>query len=417
MDPQSALAIHGGAPAVPAALPTIRNSTGRDIGKEELALLQEVVQSGSLSFLYGTMVSRFEQAFAALHEMRNAVAVSSGTAAIHTALVYLDVGPGDEVAVPAITDMGSVIPILLQNAIPVFVDVNPADSTIDPDDLRRKISDRTKAVQVVHLYGYPCRMDEVLEICRPRGIPVVEDCAQALMTKYKGRAVGTIGDIGCFSFQQSKHITTGDGGMVISKRDSEYGRKLRLCADKGWPREVYRDHLFLAPAYHMTELQAAVGVAQLAKAERFVEARVSAAEALLDELSDIEGISGLPVVPWASPTYHLFPLRVDLTVFSVGTAALSEALRAEGLEADPGYIPHPIYEYPIVKDRITYGQSGCPYTCEWAPPVTIQSAEDCVNAEAVCKGSLVLAWNEFYTDKHIREISSAFHKVLSYYRK
>jgi len=413
------LSLLGGEPAIRNPLPTIANRTGRDLGEEEMALVREVIESGALSFLYGTMVKRFETEFAERFGVPIAVAVSSGTAAIHTAMVYLDIGPGDEVIVPAITDMGSVIPVLLQNGIPVFVDVDPETYTIDVEDLRRKITDRTRAVVAVHLFGFPCDLDAIFAAIRSINdeVVVIEDCAQALLTEYKGRLVGTIGELGCFSFQQSKHITTGDGGMVIAKEDGKFGRKLRLCADKGWPRETYRDHLFLAPAYHMTELQAAVGIAQLRKANKLVDARIRAAKELSAELSDLgDSIKLPPERPWARNTYHLFVIRIEPTAFRASTEEICMALQAEGLDAKPGYLPQPLYRYPMLRDRITYGKTGCPFTCPHAREGSDHKYSNCPNAEKVCRETIVLPWNEFYTSENIEQISLALHKVLEYYR-
>ena len=158
------LAIQGGSPVIDYEIPNYRNLSGRWIGRSEMEELKKVISSGTLSFLYGNKVKEFEAEFARLYGVKIAVASSSGTAAIHGALVYLNIGPGDEVILPAITDMGSVIPILQQNAIPIFADIDPENWNIDINDVKRKLSKRTKAIIAVHLFGYPCDMDQLVLI-------------------------------------------------------------------------------------------------------------------------------------------------------------------------------------------------------------------------------------------------------------
>src|SRR4051812_34709880 len=227
------LAVDGGAPVFDAPYPSIRNAAGRTIGAEETDAVLDVMRSGCLAYIYGKYVNQFEEAFAALLGVKYAVATSSGTAALHTALIYLNPEPGDEVIVSPLTDMGSIIPVVSQLAVPVFVDVDPFDQNIDPAKFEAAITPRTKAIIVTHLFGAPADMDAIMKIARKHGIFVIEDCAQAHLARYKGRMTGAIGDMACYSFQQSKHITTGDGGMVVANEDGRFGRSLRLCMDKG----------------------------------------------------------------------------------------------------------------------------------------------------------------------------------------
>ena len=213
----SDLAMLGGSPVISYRLPTVNDSTGRTFGAEELQELREVIESGRLGFICGTKIKELQNLWAADHGVETAICVSSGTAALHTAINFLNLGREDEVLVPAITDMGTVLGVMLQGAVPVFGDVDPITQNMGPDDIGRHITPRTKAIMPVHLYGYPCDMDRIMPIARAHGLYVVEDCAQAPTTRYKGRLVGTFGDVACYSFQQSKHMTTGDGGMVMAK--------------------------------------------------------------------------------------------------------------------------------------------------------------------------------------------------------
>jgi dTDP-4-amino-4,6-dideoxygalactose transaminase len=234
-----ALALDGGTPCVDPAtpLPTIANSSGRSVGEEEQLAVASVLHTGNLAYITGTQVKAFQAAFGEVYGTTHNVAVNSGTSALHTALVYLDPEPGDEILCSPITDMGQIIAILMQLCVPVFVDIHPDTQSMDPAAIEAHISPRTRAIIPTHIYGSPADMDPIMEIAERHDLCVIEDCAQALATKYKGRLCGTIGHLGCFSFQQSKHMTTGDGGMVITSEDGRYGRSLALCHDKGWPRD------------------------------------------------------------------------------------------------------------------------------------------------------------------------------------
>lgn len=394
------LALYGGERHISYELPSVRDVSGRDIGQEELALVAEVIESGNLGYIYGVKIKQFQREWAGMYRINTAVAVSNGTAALHAAIIFLKIGPGDEVLVPAITDMGTVIAVLAEHAVPVFVDVDGYTQNMDPADLERKITDRTKAIIPVHLYGFPCDMDPIMDIARKHGLFVVEDCCQAHLTEYKGQLVGTIGDLGCFSFQQSKHMTTGDGGMVITNRDELCGRKLLHCADKGWPREQFREHLFLAPNYHMTELQAAVGLAQLRKLPAFVERRRTTAVRLSRIIADIPGVYPPPEETWAKHTYYQYPLVIDPDRFTVDNTVLAGALTAEGLKTDPSYLHKPIYMYDLVTDRTGYiEESFCPV------------------AARACKSMLYFPWNEKITDKHVDDMARAIRKVLVHFGK
>ncbi|HHI68140.1 MAG TPA: DegT/DnrJ/EryC1/StrS family aminotransferase, partial [Planctomycetes bacterium] len=252
----------------PLNLPSDREARGRTLGEEELALLKEVIRSGKLNATGGVMVPRFEEEFARLQGLPHAVALSSGSAAVHTALAALDLEPGDEVVTSSVTDMGALAPILWQGALPVFCDLDPDTLVMTGPALKARITPRTRAVVVTHLFGHPCPMDEILEAAG--SIPVVEDCAQAPLASWKGRLVGTFGKLAAYSFQQGKHITCGEGGIVLTS-DPVLARRARLFANKGWPYgEPSPDHEFLAMNFRMTELQGAVLLAQLSKLEEVV---------------------------------------------------------------------------------------------------------------------------------------------------
>ena len=274
------LAIDGGTPVRKTPLPD-----GNKFGKEELRELTDVVNSGTMSRFGGTKVEQFENEFAEIHGAKYGIASSSGTASLHIAIGMLNPSPGDEIIVAPITDIGSVIPILAQTAIPIFCDVRRDTFNMDPKDIERKITDKTKAIMVVHVFGNPCDMDAIMGIAGRHNLAVIEDCSQAHLSEYKGRLVGTIGDIACFSLQQSKHITCGDGGIVLTNND-DYGTRGKLFMDKGWDRSLdgppkYR---IFAPNYRMNELSGAVALAQVRKMRDVVALRRARGD-LLSELS------------------------------------------------------------------------------------------------------------------------------------
>lgn len=400
-------------------LPTIANRTGRMIGEEELQELREVVESGCLAYIYGTKVKQFEQTFAKIYGSPHAVAVSSGTAALHTALVYLNPNPGDEIIVSPITDMGTVIPILYQQAIPVFVDIDEQTQNMNPDKIEESISDRTKAILVTHIHGIPADMDRIMEVAKKHNLMVIEDCAQSHMATYHGKITGTIGDMGCFSFQQSKHITTGDGGMVISKTSSREGRDLRLCFDKGWPRDLPgRDHYFLAPNYHMTELQAAVGIAQIKKYSDIVSNRRKSGKALAQRLDACDLLTTIKTLPDTTSTFFGFAFRLNLDMLDVDGEALVKELQGEGLKCELGYPGRiPLYRYPVIKDMKTFGVSGYPFTLPSARKVWTYPEGLCPIAEKVCKETIMLPWNECMNEHHVEMISNAIVTVVERHRK
>ncbi|MEO6828521.1 MAG: aminotransferase class V-fold PLP-dependent enzyme, partial [Acidobacteriaceae bacterium] len=191
------LAIDGGTRACPQPLPHFDSAAGRTFGPEEEALVLAALRSGCLSRNGGTMVNGLEQDFAKALGVAHCVACSSGTSAVHLTIAALDLDPGDEVIVPPITDIGSILPILWQNAIPVFADLNPQTMVLDPAEVEKQITSRTRAVMAVHLAGMPCPMDELQAICHKHSIVLIEDCSQAYWAEYHGKLVGSIGDLGC----------------------------------------------------------------------------------------------------------------------------------------------------------------------------------------------------------------------------
>src|SRR6476620_8170000 len=195
-------------PKPPLPLPSDQDATGRTLGDEEIACVASAIRSGTLTSTKGAYVKQLEERWAAAMGAKHAYACSHGSAAIHCAVAAVNPDPGDEIVTTSITDMGALTPILYQGAIPVFADVETETCNVTAESIQKVLSDRTRAVVVTHLFGNPCDMTAIMKLCRPRGIAVIEDCAQAFGARHGGHLVGPLGDIGCYSLQQGKHITT-----------------------------------------------------------------------------------------------------------------------------------------------------------------------------------------------------------------
>ncbi|MCA3640801.1 MAG: DegT/DnrJ/EryC1/StrS family aminotransferase [Hyphomicrobiales bacterium] len=410
------LAMNGGPKAIEEPLPSFRDHSGRSLGDEEIAELTDVIRSGALSFLTGRKTAAFERGFADLLGVREAVAVANGTAALHAAVIYLNPEPGDEIILSPVTDIGTAIPIMAQLAVPVFADVDPATQNVTAATIEACLTPRTRAIIVTHVFGAPADMDPIMELAERRGLFVIEDCAQAHLATYKGRICGTIGHLGCFSFQQSKHMTTGDGGMVVANEDKRFGRELRLCGDKGWPRaKGGRDHLFLAPNYHMTELQAAVGLAQLKKLPAMVQARIDAADRLTARLAEVD-VEPAAILPNSRGVFFYYAFRLDPTGLRAPVKEVMRAMSAEGIDGFIGYPgPIPLYRYPVIRERLTFGSSGWPFTLPGVTRNWDYSDSLCPEAEKACAETICMWWSEGLTAVHADQIGDAIEKVVTAY--
>ena len=319
-------------------LPSDQEASGRSLGDEEIGMLVEAIRSGTLTSTKGKMVKTLEERFAEILGVSAAHACSSGTAAIHTAVAAIDPEPGDEIVTTSITDMGAITPILYQGAIPVFADVDADTCNMTAETIEPVLSDRTRAIIVTHLFGNPCRMGPIMDLARSRGIPVIEDCAQAYLSRWQDEPVGAIGDIGCFSLQQGKHITTGEGGLVTAKR-SDLARRMFLFINKAWGYgDAKADHYFLALNYRMNELTGAVAAAQLDKLSLAVNQRIVMADRLTAAIADLPGVKPPLVDPQGVHTYWKYCLRVDGSVLPGGADALGRLLKERGIACAPRYI-------------------------------------------------------------------------------
>ncbi len=395
-------------------LPSDLDPSGRDLGEAELELVRQALASGVLFGPKGKFVAELESRFAARYGVFHATACSSGSAAMHTAVAALDPEPGDEIITTPITDMGALTAILYQGAIPVFCDVDPESYLVTAGTIEPRITRRTRAVVVTHLFGTPCDMGPIMELCRARGIPVIEDCAQAFDARYRGKAAGTFGDIAAFSFQQGKHMTTGEGGMVISN-DASLARRAFLFVNKGWGYgDNQPDHYFLAPNYRMNELTAAVGVAQLGKLTGVVSRRRATAAQLTGLIADLPGITPQAAPEDSEPSYWKFCVNIDETK----TRPLNEIagkMRSAGISAVPRYIVKPAFECRIFRGKVTLGTSHWPYSDPsraGLPPVDYDR-NNFPGAIRALSQVLVIPWNEFYTEEHVSYISSSLHAAAA----
>ncbi len=387
----------------PLTLPSDQDASGRTLGDEEIAMLTEAIRSGTLTSTKGEFTKRFETAFAELHGAAHGHACSSGTAALHCAVAAVDPEPGEEIITTAITDMGGITPILYQGAVPVFADVCPRTYNVTAETIEARLSDRTRAIMVTHLFGNPCDMDPIMELAKARGIPVIEDCAQAFLATYKGRKAGTLGDIGCFSLQQGKHITTGEGGVVITD-DEALARRVFLFINKAWGYgDQNPDHYFAALNYRMNELTGAVALAQLAKLEGVVARRRDRADALTGSLGGLAGISAPQVTGGAEHSWWKYCLHSETPE---GSPKLGAFLRERGIACAPRYIQKPAFRCQVLDEQRTFGASRWPLHLARPEAVDYSEANFPGTFEAL-ERVLVLPWNEAYTDEHVEHIAAA----------
>ncbi len=406
------LAINGGTPIRTEGYPTVGGAAGRTVGDEELANLTEVIRSGMLNRSGGKFVPAIEDKFARHLGMKHCVASTSGTAAIHVAVGAVNPNPGDEIITGPITDMGTVIPILAQNAIPVFGDLRRDNIGLDADDVARRINERTRAIIAVHLCGNATDMDPLMKLAERHNLYVIEDCSQAYGTLYKGRHVGTIGHMGTFSLQQSKHITTGDGGLTVTN-DDELGERAVLFANKGWPNygTGARNYVMFGMNYRMTELQAAVLDAQIDKVNWVTARRNELGDRICRALEALEGIEVPRVSEGGRHTYWFLPLLMDQSKLGVSTSKLAQALAKEGAPCGAHYIGQPIFMYDLLREKRIYGDSDFPFSLQPEGQQVRYERGETPGTEQILDDLLQVSINEKMTDQDAADIISCFEKV------
>ena len=335
---------------IPVCVPTLNGN--------ELKYITECIETNWIS-AKGEFVERFQDGFSDFCNTEYGIAVCNGTVAIHLALLALGLSEGDEVIVPSLTTVATINPVVYCGAKPVFVDSEPDTWNIDSKKIEEKITPHTKAILVVHLYGHPCDMDPIMKISDEYGIPIIEDAAEAHGAMYKNRIVGGIGHIGCFSFYANKIITTGEGGMVVTN-NPEYAEKMRSLKDLAYGVGTNRFvHSAIGYNYRMTNMQAAIGLAQLEKIEDYIKARKNVAKTYNRFLKDCNKVDLPPEKKWAKNVYWMYTILVNKNA-KISRDELIVKLKEKGIDTRPAFHPahlHVIYtrytknvELPISED-------------------------------------------------------------------
>lgn len=324
------------------------------IGELEKEYVMRALESGFVSSV-GPMVSEFEERFAAYVGASYSVATVNGTAALHLALRLLGIGPGDEVIVPALTFIATANPVIYVGATPVVVDVDPLTWNIDPAEVEKVITERTRAVIPVHLYGNPVDMQRIMELARNHDLYVVEDATEALGSTYKGQHAGTFGDIGVFSFNGNKIITTGGGGMLVTN-NPELATRARLLVNQGRvPKTIEYEHLEVGYNYRLTNLQAALGLAQLERLPEFLAVKRRNSALYRELLKETPGLEWQQELDGAVSNWWLFSVLIDPGTFGSDRNSVREKLIAAGVQVRPLF--KPLTKQPVYKN---HSLNGCP---------------------------------------------------------
>jgi perosamine synthetase len=336
-----------------------------DIGDEEIHSVVETLRSGWLTT--GIKTKQFEKEFAEWVGASHAVALNSCTAALHLALEAVGVTAGDEVIVPTMTFAATAEVVHYFKARPVLVDCQSDTLNIDVDQVKKAISPRTKAIIPVHFAGQPCEMDRILEMAQSRNIKVIEDAAHALPAKYRGKMVGTLGDITCFSFYATKTMTTGEGGMATTE-NSEWAERMRILSLHGISRDAanrytpegswYYEICYPGYKYNLTDIAAALGIPQLHKCDRFGTIRQRYATLYNEGFKEIPEITVPYVAEDVEHAWHLYVIQLDLGRLRIGRNEMIDLLKKQGIGTSVHFIP--LHLHPYYSNNTTYAQKNFP---------------------------------------------------------
>jgi perosamine synthetase len=345
----------GSCPATKSCLPYGHQS----IDEDDISAVVEVLRSDWLTT--GPKIPEFEEAFAAYVNSKYAISFSSGTAALHAASFAAGLGPGDEAITTPMTFCATANCVLYQGATPVFADICQDTLNIDPNEIQRRITKKTKAILPVDYAGHPADLDEILDdLAERHGLLVIEDACHSLGAEYKGRSVGSISHMTVFSFHPVKHITTGEGGMVVTN-DSTLAKKVKLFRNHGIDSEPrqrqaegqwHYEMVALGWNYRLTDIGCALGLSQLGKIGSNLIRRRKIAERYNAAFGNITGLITPRVRADVNPAWHLYPIRFDLTKLPSGRAEIFSALRASGLGVNVHYIP--VHMHPYYRQRFGY---------------------------------------------------------------
>ena len=397
---------------------------------ESINAVAEPLKTGKVNYWTGEMGMKFEKAFAEWCGAKYCISTSNGTAALHVALAGHKIGPGDEVICPSYSFIASSFCICQAGAVPVFADVEKDSHTIDPKDIEAKLSDKTRAIIVVHLYGVMSNMGPILEIAKKHNLLVIEDCAQAHGAQYNGKNAGTIGDIGAFSFCQSKHFTTGGEGGAVVTNDEEVAWQCRSFRDHGYDvKERLRlleleaklpyIHNMVGFNFRLTEMQSAIGIHELARMDNWnLPNRRRNSEYLTEALKDVDGILHLPLdTEERRNSYWLYPIIVDIDKFKVDIAELWHAIAAEGVPAGPVLWPQ-MYKEAAFRECRGFGRLDYPFKDPNTRPEAVDYKNvHCANAAWIEERTFFVPVHPVYEIKHMELIVKAIKKVFAALRK
>ena len=381
--------------------------------KKEKQALSEIIEHKSPFRYYGPdllkKVSEFEKSLVKYFKIKYALGVSSGTAALKVALVALGVAPGDEVIVPAYTFVSCVNAVVSARAVPVFVEIDDS-LNIDPKDLKKKISARTKIIMAVHLQGVSCNMDAIMKVAKQNNVAVLEDCAQSFGASYKGHKLGTIGKMGIFSLQMNKLITTGEGGCVITNNRNLFLRSVRYH-DHGNLREFSGGTPFLGENYRMSELAGALGVVQMKKINDILIGLKKAKQKILEKIKGIKGLQFRNIPDGAEDigTSVIFFTPTDKIA-----KKFVAALNAENISSSRFYDGAVYKVYPQVRNMSTVTQEGCPFTCPLYKGKVNYYQGMCPKTEEITERLVYIPLAPTFSKKDIDDVAIGIRKVAAY---
>jgi perosamine synthetase len=403
------LALHGGEPVKKTPF-----GRGTKHSLAEWQAIKPLFTRGAIEMTRGPEVMQLRERFKKLFGKKYAVTASSGTAAIHTAMGALGIGRGDEVITSPITDMGTLTAIMMQNAVPIFADVDPRTLMITPETVSAKITPRTKCILAVHLAGLASDVKGMLRIAKPKGIPVVEDVAQSYLATQGRSAVGTMGVIGCWSLNESKHIGAGDGGVMLTN-DEELARRGDLFADKCYNREGGpTDPFFAAYNYRLSTLTAAVCLEQLKKLKWLCRRRNAYGTRLDRALSRIEGVSVRPVRRGDYATYWYYVLHIDPAVLGCTNAEFAKAVSAEGVGMRA--CTDNVLDWALFREH-RENRHACGDSCPlYKGPKADYDIAHFPGLLQVKGRSIRMGMSEYWTPQDISDIIRAVKKVAAWFR-